>query len=173
MPRASRTSPRHSAAAPAAVEVLVKDKGWGEALPGAGPLAEAVIAAALADPAVREKAPPASVSVGLCLAGDEDVRALNRAFRGQDAATNVLAFPSQEAGFLGDIILARGVVLAEARAQGKTPSAHATHLLLHGFLHLIGFDHGSDPEAAAMERVEARILKGLGIADPYRGEAAK
>ena len=168
MPRTSSLSPRSAAAASAAVEVLVKDAGWNEVLPDPAGLARAVVNAALAESEVREKFPSGEISVALCLAGDEEVRALNRDFRKRDAPTNVLAFPSGEPEFLGDLVLALGVAKAEARAQGKGLADHAAHLILHGFLHLAGFAHASAREAKVMERLETRILKGLRIADPYR-----
>jgi probable rRNA maturation factor len=117
------------------------------------------------------------------LAGDDDVRALNAHWRGKDQATNVLSFPLadadelgavQSAGpglLLGDIVLAAGVCAAEARDKGISVAEHAAHLIVHGTLHLLGYDHHGDDEAGAMEAREERALARLGIADPY--EAAR
>lgn len=168
MPAASSSSPRLAPAAPPAVEVLVKDAGWRKVFPDPEAAARTILTAALAEAAVRSRVPPGAVSLSLCLADDAEVRRLNLRYRGQDAATNVLAFPSAEADFLGDIVLALGVVEKEAKAQGKRAADHARHLLLHGLLHLAGFTHDHGQDAAEMERVETRVLKTLGIADPYR-----
>jgi len=107
---------------------------------------------------------------------DEEVRALNAQFRGKDAPTNVLSFPAGEVPEgepqpLGDIILARETVVREAGEQGKTVAAHTCHLILHGMLHLLGYDHGTDAEADEMEAIECAVLAGLGVADPYAERA--
>jgi probable rRNA maturation factor len=109
---------------------------------------------------------------------NETVAELNRTWRGKHGPTNVLSFPAP-ADFaapegpchLGDIALAFGVVSREAKEQDKTLAAHTSHLLVHGLLHLAGLDHMSDAEAEIMEAREIAILRGLGIADPYQGEA--
>jgi probable rRNA maturation factor len=101
------------------------------------------------------------------LTGDARAAELNRRFRGVDRATNVLAFPSNQAGYLGDVVIAYGVVAREAKQQGKSLAAHAAHLAVHGILHLLGHDHVLEAEARVMENMERRILASLGIADPY------
>jgi probable rRNA maturation factor len=108
------------------------------------------------------------------------VQDLNRTYRRQDRPTNVLSFvngasPADGVGprLLGDVILARETVLREARDQGKPVAAHLSHLVVHGLLHLLGFDHEDPPEAAAMEALEVEILAGMGFDDPYRGAPAK
>jgi probable rRNA maturation factor len=103
----------------------------------------------------------------LLLAGDSQLRELNRLFRGKNVATNVLSFPSPQPDHLGDIAIAYGVAVREARAQGKTLAHHAAHLALHGVLHLFGYEHGNEKEAAVMERMEGRILARLGVPNPY------
>lgn len=104
--------------------------------------------------------------VAVVLASDAFVRQLNHQYRGKDKPTNVLSFPG-DGESLGDIVLARQTVAKEAKAQGKTFKAHATHLLVHGMLHLSGHDHARGKEAAAMEALEIRILKKLGVSNPY------
>jgi probable rRNA maturation factor len=103
----------------------------------------------------------------LLLTTDKRVQSLNRDFRGKDAPTNVLSFPSDENGYLGDIAIAYGVTAKETKAEGKTLIDHATHLAVHGVLHLLGYDHITPRKAKVMEPMETRILATLGIADPY------
>lgn len=102
----------------------------------------------------------------ILLAGDRKLRALNHEFRGQDKATNVLSFPGQD-GYAGDIAIAYGVTAVEARLGAKSLADHATHLVVHGVLHLAGYDHERPKDASVMEPLEVKILKRLGIADPY------
>jgi probable rRNA maturation factor len=102
----------------------------------------------------------------ILLAGDRKLRALNHDFRGKDKPTNVLSFPGA-GGYAGDIALAYGVTKKEAKAAGKTVADHATHLVVHGVLHLAGHDHERPKQARVMEGLEAKILGRLGIADPY------
>ena len=102
----------------------------------------------------------------ILLAGDKRLRALNRDFREQDKPTNVLSFPGTDA-YAGDIAIAYGVTSREARAAGKNFADHAVHLAVHGVLHLAGYDHETPKDAKLMEPLEVKILKRLGIADPY------
>jgi probable rRNA maturation factor len=148
-------------------------------------LAEAAAAAAIAESRFPELAASArAVELSVHLTGDGQVRALNNEWRGKDKATNVLSFPladeaelrsSAAAGgpelMLGDIVLARGVCAAEADAKAIPLAHHAAHLMVHGTLHLLGYDHGDDGEAEDMEAREVRALARLGIPDPY-AEAA-
>jgi probable rRNA maturation factor len=106
---------------------------------------------------------------------DDAIAAINAEWRGQGKPTNVLSFPAPadlpvpqgEARPLGDIVLAHGVIAREAIEQGKTLRDHTVHLIVHGTLHLLGFDHETDDDAQEMEALETSILKGLGISDPY------
>jgi probable rRNA maturation factor len=113
--------------------------------------------------------------LSIVLTDDARIRALNAAWRGQDKATNVLSFPAVEpamiptAPLLGDIVVAYETVEREARAQSISFRNHYVHLLVHGFLHLFGYDHLTEIEAAAMERLESEILHRLGIEDPFAG----
>lgn len=124
---------------------------------------------------------PATVEISVRLTSDDEVHALNRQYRQKDKPTNVLSFPmvqpdlidtvSQNSDdgelLLGDIVLAHGVCAAEALEKGVTVEEHATHLLVHGTLHLLGYDHMGDEDAEAMEEIERQALGSLGIADPY------
>ena len=102
----------------------------------------------------------------ILLAGDKKLRALNQNFRGKDKPTNVLSFPGA-GGYAGDIALAYGVTKKEAKAAGKTVADHATHLVVHGVLHLAGHDHERPKQAREMEGLEVKILGRLGVPDPY------
>ncbi|HLI66425.1 MAG TPA: rRNA maturation RNase YbeY [Caulobacteraceae bacterium] len=151
------------------IEVEVADPAWTAALPDAAALAEAAAVAALARVATA-----AHGDVAILLADDGAVRALNARFRDQDKATNVLSFPASSGAreHAGDIALAFGVCAAEAAAQGKPLAHHLQHLTVHGVLHLLGYDHAADAEAAAMEAAERGILATLGVPDPYADEPA-
>ncbi len=134
-------------------------------------LAERAVCAALA---ASRHATLAQSEVSVKFTSDEEVRALNASWRGKDRATNVLSFPMAaeaelaNAPMLGDIVLAYGVCKAEAEAKVIAIEAHAAHLMVHGTLHLLGYDHEtSDEEAEAMEEIERKALAALGIADPY------
>jgi probable rRNA maturation factor len=107
--------------------------------------------------------------VAIRLADADEVQALNRSYRGKDAPTNVLSFPyeSSKKMLMGDLALCPEVVLREAKEQGKDPLAHWAHLTVHGILHLCGYDHIDDAEAAIMESREREILARLGYPDPY------
>jgi probable rRNA maturation factor len=102
----------------------------------------------------------------ILLSGDKKLKALNHDFRGKDKATNVLSFPGSD-GYAGDIAIAYGVTNKEAKAAVKTFADHASHLVVHGVLHLAGYDHERPKDAKVMEPLEVKILKRLGIADPY------
>ena len=118
---------------------------------------------------------PRQGELSLLFTNDARIRALNRRYRNIDRATNVLSFPAPArpdiriGGLLGDIVVASETLRCEARSRGLTIEAHLAHLILHGFLHILGYDHEDEAEASAMERLETRILGDLGIADPYAG----
>jgi len=143
------------------IEIEIEDPAWLEGLPGAEDLARRAAAAAL------KGSDPKGVVV--LLASDVAVRELNARFRGHDRATNVLSFPAAANGdgHLGDIALAWGVCAREARDQGKPLGDHVRHLVIHGVLHLLGYDHVDDGEAERMESLESDLLASLGVADPY------
>jgi probable rRNA maturation factor len=113
-----------------------------------------------------------AAELSILLTNDEEQHELNQQWRGKDSTTNVLSFPQIEpfgpvVGLLGDITLARETLVREAEEQGVTFEAHFTHLVVHGFLHILGYDHVDDAEALQMERLETQILASLGIDDPY------
>jgi probable rRNA maturation factor len=116
---------------------------------------------------------PAGAEVSILLCDDAFIRDLNQKWRGIDKPTNVLSFPVSDTKtlgpLLGDIVIAFGTAAREAEEEGKALRDHVTHLFVHGFLHLIGYDHLTDAEAADMEALERAILAELGIDDPYRG----
>jgi len=155
--------------APLNIEISRNSDGWPDALD------------ARADAAVREalkqskaKATGAA-ELSIVLTDDAEQRTLNREWRGIDKSTNVLSFPQIEPfgpviGLLGDIILARETLAREANEQGIAFEDHFTHLVVHGFLHLLGYDHIEDDDARVMEGLETQILASLGVADPYAEE---
>jgi probable rRNA maturation factor len=151
------------------VEFVAASPRWRAAL-AARTLARQAIEASLAECGVALR-PGAELCVNL--ADDERIRGLNARWRGRREATNVLSFPAVEAAnigqarLLGDIVLAFETVAREATAEGKPLADHYRHLVVHGFLHLIGFDHERDVDAQRMEAMETRILARLGVVDPY------
>jgi probable rRNA maturation factor len=152
--------------APLNIEISRNCEGWPERLDAR---AEEAVRAALA----QSKARIAGASeLSIVLTDDAEQQVLNRDWRGIDKSTNVLSFPQIEpfgpvSGLLGDIILARETLEREAAEQGVSFEDHFTHLVVHGFLHLLGYDHIDDDEALAMEGLETQILASLGVADPY------
>ena len=141
---------------------------------------DAVLAAVRATPHGGLTTIPAMVEISVRLTSDEDVHALNRQYRQQDKPTNVLSFPMVQPDLidglantddgevlLGDIVLAHGVCEREAEDRAVAVADHATHLIVHGVLHLLGYDHMTDAEADAMESIERDVLAGLGLHDPY------
>ena len=141
------------------IDVEIEDEAWTRALPDAADLALAAATAAVT----------AAADLVVLLTDDATVRDLNARFRNKDAATNVLSFPAGDmAGdHMGDVVLAYGVCAREAAEQGKPLAAHLQHLVAHGVLHLVGYDHEDDTDAEAMEAREREILAGLGLPDPY------
>lgn len=146
------------------IDIEIEDSTWTAALPDAAALSRAAAEAVLAN-----RRAGSSEGLTLLLADDQAVRDLNARFRGQDKPTNVLSFPAppNPEHHLGDVALAYGVCVREARDQGKPLAHHLQHLVAHGVLHLLGYDHMSDAEALEMEGLERDILAGLGVPDPY------
>ena len=147
------------------IEAIIEDEGWTSVLAEPQALAdECLRAGEAAEPSLARE-------IALLFCDDAAMTALNIQFRDKPAPTNVLSFPSGEAeGFLGDIALSRETCIREAAEKNIPLRDHAAHLIIHGMLHLIGYDHERDDEATVMERRESDILQAMGIADPY-GEA--
>lgn len=147
------------------IDVEIEDDGWSAALPDCAAVAAQAAAAALAGRAMQG-------AVTVLLTDDGVVAELNQRFRGKAGPTNVLSFPlpPNPEGRLGDLALAFGVCAREAEAQDKPIGHHLSHLVAHGVLHLLGYDHETDDEAEAMEALERQILAPLGVPDPYAAE---
>lgn len=161
MPRAAR---RSADPAEPMLDVMVQSPLW-DGEPGA----EAIIRRALA--AAAKSAAREAAEIAIVLTDDSAIRDINRRWRDQDKPTNVLSFPSGTAGraaaHLGDIVIAYETLAREAQAEGKPFAHHLAHLAVHGYLHLLGYDHMTDADAARMERMETALLRELGIPDPY------
>jgi len=147
---------------------------WATALPEAEDLCLRVAAVALG----VADLPAERLEVSIVLADDATVRDLNHRYRGQDRATNVLSFAALDGGspppegpiLLGDVVLAWETVAAEAVRDGKTLAQHLSHLVVHGVLHLLGYDHQVDGQATEMESLERALLGALGVPDPYAAD---
>ena len=163
------------------IDILIEDEGWHA--PALEALAERACAATLQELGLD----PDCFAVSILACDDARIGTLNAEFRGKPTPTNVLSWPAEDRAAetpgampalpepdpsgppeeLGDIALALGVLTREAEAGGKPFEDHLAHLLVHGLLHLLGFDHITDPDAALMESLETRILARLGVPDPY------
>ncbi len=154
------------------IDVIVSAKSW-EALEGLEALTRDSVEASVAESGAR-LAEGCELSVTFC--DDAEIRALNAQWRGKDKPTNVLSFPTpgplSARLLLGDVVIAYETVAREATEQEKNLRDHAGHMVVHGFLHLIGYDHETAAEAEEMEGLERRIASRLGLRDPYAGEAA-
>lgn len=147
--------------------------GDGEALPSG--LLRAAVGQALSGAGALAPPPGRPISIAMLLADDARIAGLNAAFRNKPGPTNILSFPGgeePESGdfgplHLGDLALARETVFRECEEQGKSGADHVLHLVVHGVLHLLGYDHADERSALEMEALERRILAGIGIADPY------
>ena len=125
---------------------------------------------AWAELALQEAGKPCEVVVRIV--DEAEITALNRQYRGKDGPTNVLSFPYEgfpdvTTGLLGDVVICAPVVAAEAVTQGKSPESHWAHLVIHGVLHLLGYDHHADTDAQRMESREIELLSVIGYSDPY------
>jgi probable rRNA maturation factor len=147
-----------------AITVLIDDPGWRKPRGLSARLRQA------AEAALRACGFKGKSGLTVLLASDARLKELNRDFRGKNKPTNVLSFPAAENpdGYRGDVALAYGVTFREAQAAGKRFADHASHLVVHGVLHLAGYDHIRDSDAKVMEPLEVKILKRLGITDPYK-----
>lgn len=167
---AAEPDPEPEPAARIAVDIVEDDGDWS----AFAPVEPAVMAA------VTVVSEAAELALGRCeatvvLSSDAIVRDLNRTYRQQDKPTNVLSFPAPglpadvhaDRTMLGDIVLAAETVSSEAQALAIPPVHHLQHLVVHGLLHLLGYDHVTDAQAAEMETLETRLLSRIGVADPY------
>jgi probable rRNA maturation factor len=161
------------------LEVIAEAPAWAEALPEVVELCRSAAGAAFAAARGHRHFPGGAAEACLLLSIDARVRALNKTFRGRDEPTDVLSFSSVEVDVLaaagadgppsglGDIVIAFETAAGDAARQEKSLSDHLSHLVVHGVLHLLGYDHATDAEALEMEALEVRALATLGIADPY------
>ncbi len=168
------------------LEIALNNVAWDKAADWPA-LAEKAVHAALAQTSFSGLATSVSdIEISIRLTSDEEVHDLNLAYRGKDKSTNVLSFPMEDAPeeleqelssllrgadreiLLGDLVLAKDVCLTEAADKGISLADHATHLIVHGTLHLLGYDHIEDAAADEMEALEVKALASLGIANPYR-----
>ena len=177
----SSTAARHDAGPPLTVDVVIQDDRWHVDVPDADMLVRRAAHSVFDDCLTQHP-----LGVVVVLTSDDRVRELNRVWRGLDKPTNVLSFPahdltpgeplepvdsqpSDQPIELGDVVLAREMLMSEAAAETKTPADHLAHLVVHGALHLLGYDHENDRDAERMEKLEVALLDGLGVADPYGG----
>ena len=162
------------------IETEVLIEGWPAETDWIALAAMAVNAAITGSPHKRLITSEESVEVSIKFTADQEVQALNLSYRGKDKPTNVLSFPmiapdliaaiahmDQGEIMLGDIVLAFETCAREARDRGVSTAAHATHLIVHGTLHLLGYDHSADEEAETMEALEQAIMASLGLHNPY------
>ncbi len=164
------------------LDVAVINEGWDCGTDWDALAQAAVRAAILQSPFPSLASTEPAVEIAIRLTSDAEVHSLNKQWRGKDKPTNVLSFPMLDTDelqrlsaavgevMLGDIVLAQGICSSEAGAKGITVEAHATHLIVHGLLHLLGYDHIGDDEALEMETTERHVLAQLGLHDPYGDE---
>lgn len=164
---------------------LDRGETWPEAEDWQSLAQQAALAAIVRTPHGDLIGSPVRVEISVKLTDDDEVQTLNAHYRGKDKPTNVLSFPMVQTDLLdgldigddgevllGDIVLAGGVCAREAEERGVPIKTHATHLIVHGTLHLLGYDHIDDAEAEAMEAIERDALASLGISDPYTVDEA-
>lgn len=163
----------------AVIDIVIDPVGWLEAVPDlekrSRDVAETVLAR-VSPPERLGEARDSPLETAIRFSDDQTVRALNRDYRGKDAPTNVLSFAQIDPGFdappgmptpLGDVILALETCKRESEEQGKPFEHHVIHLVIHGMLHLLGFDHEKAAEADVMEETERRLMRYFGLSDPY------
>lgn len=158
------------------LEVVIEAGDWS----AAGPIEHLVdaVAAVIGSSRELDLLPGGLSTACVAFTSDAEVRRLNARFRAKDQPTNVLSFPAPplpskgqagaDARFLGDVVLAAETVMAEAERLGIPAAHHVQHLVVHGVLHVLGYDHEEEAQASLMEALEIRLLAALGVADPYR-----
>ena len=144
------------------LDLRIEDAGWANEMEDAEAVCQRALDAAFALVAIEGE-------VALLLTDDDEMHTLNLDWRGKDKPTDVLSFPADEmdAPFLGDIAVGLGVLRGDAATRGIKLTDHLSHLVIHGYLHLLGYDHMNEEEAREMEALEIKALAGLGIGDPY------
>ncbi len=165
---------------PPTTDVLISAAPWKRALPTAAALCRRAAAAAWEGAPAALKRKTGGGELAVVLTTDAAIRKLNRTWRGKDKPTNVLSFPAAAAGdlrgpgefILGDVVVAYATVAKEAKEAGKSLKDHLSHMVVHGVLHLLGYDHETTPDAETMESLETKILSRLGVSDPYSAPAA-
>lgn len=145
------------------LDVLIDDKRWKVLWAKDATFYRRLILATLK----KSKAPAGKKIISLVLTNDASMQELNKKFRKKNKPTNVLSFPMAELPLLGDVVLSLETIKAEAKAEKKTIRNHVAHLLVHGTLHLLGYDHIDDKDALVMETMEIAILKTAKIDNPY------
>jgi probable rRNA maturation factor len=155
------------------IDITIEFAAWSK-VPGLENLIKTSARAAVSG---REEEFKNRAELSILLTSDEAIRQLNSNFRGQDKPTNVLSFGGETetvstvpSFLLGDVVLSYQTIAKEAQQQGKSFDDHVSHLIVHGVLHLLGYDHDNDELAHKMERVEIKILKGIGVENPYSQE---
>jgi probable rRNA maturation factor len=168
-------NPDPDPSSPVVIDLAIRCPGWRRRVPGVEAIAREAAQATM----LRAGRKLGAAELSLVLSDDEEVAALNQRWRDRAGPTNVLAFASEERPappaplILGDVVLAFETVAREAKEQKKSLADHLRHLVIHGVLHLLGYDHDATGPARRMETLETRILATLGVADPYRvGENA-
>ena len=152
----SRRGPAFRPGGQAGIPIIVADRAWRRVVPGATGIAARAAAAA-------------GGAGSVVLTSDREIKRLNARHRGCNKPTNVLTFEPPAPGLGGEVVLAAGVVRREAAAAGRRPAHHLAHLVVHGVLHLGGHDHARPGDARRMEMTEARILRRLGLPNPWKG----
>lgn len=165
------------------IAISISQAAWLRRVPDARARCRRLARAALVVGGASGRLTPGQTAEFSLMLGDDDLlHQLNRDYRGQDKPTNVLSFAALEAGepsvtqpviSLGDVAIAYETTVAEAREQGKTLSAHLSHLVVHGVLHLLGYDHLKQAQAEEMESLEIAVLARFGLSDPYRDRVAR
>jgi probable rRNA maturation factor len=169
---AKKTAAKPARKSAGLIDVMVQSPRWKKQ-----PRASMIVRKAIQAAAKATSTPRAELAI--VLTDDSAIRTLNREWRGFDKPTNVLSFPAasfgaiQNSSSLGDVIIAFQTVAKEATSEGKPFKNHLSHLAVHGFLHLLGYDHETDRDARKMEQIEVKILAGLGVPDPYAEQDAK
>lgn len=147
------------------IDIAVQDEAWRLTEIDLSELCDRSVAGALAE---LDHIPTGELSIAFI--DDAAIQVLNRDYRGKDNPTNVLSFPVEKLEnnpMLGDVVLGRETIMREAETQGKTLADHLSHLIVHGFLHLLGYDHIDEAQAAEMEAIEIKALAQMGIDNPY------